>query len=279
MSQKGKNHIQPTKTAQPVAHGNAALAQFAAPARQGFGSSAARASFPAQSGQAALSTAVAQRSKIGQDMPGLEEKEKKNKGKREKDEEEKQPLEKQETRSSKKKPVNLFRPSFSFTAWADGVSTQKLKNEQKIGFAQRAVLTRPDNAVKSVAALYDFRQQVCDTYHYAVPDETVDMEEFKQDGPYMPDYENEVIDVSTNQIVFNDNPGFSSDVKIPKDQWLENYEVRFRWLVTRQDVESGTWISPVATNLLVCKYDNGNDVKITYMPADEIKKEVVIPEA
>jgi hypothetical protein len=279
MPTKGQEQIMPSKATATTAGGSSALASFEAPALAGVGSPIGKSSFPAQSSLAAISNSVAQLSTIGQDMPGLDEPAEKGSGKRKKEDEKKPEPERRETRASKKPAANLNRPSFSFTAAQDGVNTQKLDTEQAIGFVQQATLTRPANAVNAVSALYNFRQQVCDTYHFAVPDHTQALGAFVQDGPYRPDYDDGVIGVTNNEIVFNDNPGFSTDAKVQAGSWLETYEVRFRWLVSRRDIASGTWTSPVAINQLECLHDAGNDVDIDYTPADDINTEVVIPDA
>ena len=264
----------PSKATATTAGGSSALASIEAPALAGVGSPIGKSSFPARSSLAAISNSVAQRSTLGQNMPGLTGDEEKDSKKRKKDE-----PEKRETRASKKPVANLNRPSFSFTAAKEGVSTQKLDKKQAMGFKQWAVLTRPNHAVNSVTALYDFRQEVCDTYHYKISDHTEQMKGFVQDGPYKPKYEDEVIEITNSEIIFNDNPGFSTNVKVDAGEWLDMYEVRFRWKVSRLDIDSGTWTSPTAINKIECAYDAGNDVAIEYTPADKIDVEVVIPDA
>ncbi len=279
MPTKGQEQIMPSKATATTAGGSSAIASFKAPAPAGVGSPIGKSSFPAPSSLAAISNSVVQRSTLGQDMPGLIGDEEKDSKRRKKEDEKKKEPEKRELRSSRKPAANLNRPSFSYTAAKEGVSIQKLNTKQAMGFNQRAVLTSPQYATRSVTGLYDFRQEVCDTFHYKIAEYTEPMGEFEQDGPYMPDYDDEVIETSATQIVFNDNPGFSTDVKVAAGEWLDMYEVRFRWKVSRLDEDSGTWTSPTAVNKLKCAYDNGNDVAIDYTPADDINVEVVIPDA
>jgi hypothetical protein len=280
MPGKEQEQQQPSKASASSAGGSAALAQFEAPVQPGVHFFTGQPALPAQSKLSSLNHSVAQRSTIGEVMPGLAEPPEKGSGKRKKDDEKKPAPEKRETRGSKKPAANLYRPSFSFESARDGVATQKLDTEQAIGFAQRAILTRPPNAVNAASALYDFKQQVCDTYHHAVPNQIKALNAFVQDGPYRPPYNNPVIGISPSQIIFNDNPGFSTNAKVGAGQWLETYEVRFRWLVKRRDIASGTWTSPTAINKMECAYNAGNDVAITYTPAAAIAdQEIVIPNA
>lgn len=220
------------------------------------------------------SSAVVQRSATEVVMPGLggDESEKavrKKRGRKkgDKDDEKKNnPPPKRATRSSVRQ-VDLNRPTLTYDSQYSGVATQKLNTEQSIYFSQQATLLRPNGAVNATEALYDFRQQVTDSFQSSPINTGYALGPFVQDGPFRPNYGNENIDVAAGSITFNDHPGFSGDRKIGVGNWLDWYEVRFRWVVRRRDGQGNAWTSPEVVNRIDSAYNAGADVPVAAAPA------------
>jgi hypothetical protein len=156
------------------------------------------------------------------------------------------------------KPILTFGPS-SYT----GVTTQKLDDAQDFSFNQTATLSRPVGAPQSVESYYEFRQEVRDGWEVSTrPSESQAMKTaFVQDGPYRPPYNSEVITNAPGSISFADDPGFSTDRKIPSGRWLNWYKVFFRWKVKRK-ATGNEWISPAVGHSLEAQYDEGEDVAV-----------------
>lgn len=172
------------------------------------------------------------------------------------------------------------RPTLTYAGNYQGVANQQLASRQEISFNQNATLTRPHGAPQGAAFYYGFRQEVCDGYaSRPAEDHDHDVGDFEQDGPFQPDYDDENITDTGASIDFHDNPGFSGDTAIPEDHWLNWYEVRFRWTVTRADRDSGTWISPVVTHRMDAAYTDGSNVPVVTASTPGATWDVNIPDA
>ena len=172
------------------------------------------------------------------------------------------------TRRSLLPQVDPSSTILEFRSEYDGVDTQHLDQKEQIGFAQSATLRRPMFGANSAAHYYDFRQKVMDEYRYAQPVHHKAMNpDFVQDNGFRPNYENDTTDNLPGLIRFNDNPGFSLENRIPVNSWLSEYEIRFRWEVTRNDGVGNTWVSPTMTHTVACVYNAGQPVDVTHNAA------------
>lgn len=206
-----------------------------------------------------------QRSTLTASMPGLSNDNNSGSNKRKGDDKKNPQPEKRQTRSSAKGPVDLNRPRLTFTSNYVGVNTQKQNVQQNISFDQHAVLTKPNGAPFSTDTYYDFRQHVTDGFA-STPANPGDhaVGAFVQDGPFMPPYNDPNITVAPAGIDFHDQPGFGPGTLTAAGSWLDWYEIRFRWAVTRNDIASnGTWLSPIVTHRVDSVFNNGADAPVT----------------
>ncbi len=239
-----------------------------------------RAALPAPQ-QVFSACPVVQRSSEVVSMPGLgggggDPGKRKEKKEDKKDKEERP--EKRVTRGSKIQ-FDVNRPQLAFQSAYAGVATQQLNALQNISFDQNATLSRPAGAPQSTASYYNFRQRVRDGYG-GTPVGQNDHAlggAFVQDGPFRPNYGNENIINAPAAINFHDNPGFSGDRRIGAGTWLDWYEVRFEWTVSRQDGVGGTWTSPEVTHRIDSAYNAGADVAVAHASTADATWDVVIP--
>ncbi|WSQ62650.1 DUF4157 domain-containing protein [Streptomyces sp. NBC_01217] len=172
------------------------------------------------------------------------------------------PPQRRNTRGSKK-VFDLNKPKLTFTSAYEGPANQQLNADQSIGFGQAATLHNPDGAPLAAASNYHFWQQVTDSNVQIIPAHSAtgqaSQRPWQQDGPYRPPYNNAVIENARNSITFNDNPGFSTSVKMSSGYWLESYSVSFRWKVARNTgafrANTPAWTSDVVTHTLTSAYD------------------------
>lgn len=174
--------------------------------------------------------------------------------------------------------ADLNRPTLSFTSSYRGARTQTLDAEQEFSFPQEATLTRPDGVrSRTAGALYHFRQEVTDSWTLVIPDDRGtptrrrDGRGWAQDGPYQPPYDSrspgkEMIHTTADSITFEDTPGWSTTSKVGVNEWLESYQVSFRWKVRRVGGNT-TWTSPVVTHTLTSPYTDGSDRPANVNPA------------
>lgn len=240
-----------------------------------------RAAIPAP--MRASTTPVIQRSSADVLMPGLDDgggnKSNSQRGKGDDKKDDKEPPQKRVTRGSKA-VFDLNRPRLTYQGAYSGVATQKQNVQQQISFDQNATLTKPIGAPLAAATYYDIRQQVRDGYGTtpAVAHQHALGGGYVQDGPFRPPYNDPNITVVANSIDFHDNPGFAGPTAIPAGNWLDWYEVRFQWLVTRRDVGGGgTWTSPEVTHRMDAAYNAGADVAIVQNSTAGATWDVVIP--
>ncbi|MEO5644381.1 MAG: hypothetical protein ABIQ40_20620 [Bacteroidia bacterium] len=241
------------------------------------------ASFPAPA------VPVIQRSTLTASMPGLDtssgsggksSKRKVVDKKDDKDDKKDKQPEKRATRSSSKPAPDLNRPRLAFRSAYAGVGTQQVNAQQRISFDQNATLFRPINAPQATATYYNFSQQVKDGFGStpaSAPDHAVGAA-FVQDGPFHPPYNDPNITNTAPAIDFHDNPGFSNPSEIPAGDWLDWYEVRFRWQVSRADVGGGgVWTSPEVTHRMDAAYNGGANVPVVTNSTPDTSWDVVIP--
>ncbi len=168
--------------------------------------------------------------------------------------------------SSRAARVDLDAPTLTVVTNYEGVATQKLNTRQNIGFRMIATLTKPAGAAQSVDALYDFWQEVRDGYtSEGAPPRPVGAA-FAQDGPFQPAYQDPNIAVDLNSIQFDDHPGFSTTSAIDVGDWLNTYDVHFRWKVRRRETGQ-VWTSPEVHHSVVCQYNAGGDVAVQAVAA------------
>ncbi|MEU4119935.1 DUF4157 domain-containing protein [Kitasatospora sp. NPDC028055] len=161
--------------------------------------------------------------------------------------------------------LDLARPVLEFESGYEGPATQKMDDDQSIGFWQVARLKNPPGAPQRVSTNYHFWQEVTDSNVQVVRakdgsyGEHDSARDWVQDGPYRPNYTNAVIVDAQNQIEFNDNPGFSTSARMSPGYWLQEYSVSFRWKVAPNN---GTWnrnlpawTSPVVTHSVRSEFD------------------------
>ncbi|MFB7910656.1 DUF4157 domain-containing protein [Kitasatospora sp. NPDC056076] len=161
--------------------------------------------------------------------------------------------------------LDLARPVLEFESGYEGPATQKMDDDQSIGFSQVARLKNPPGAPQRVSTNYHFWQEVTDSNVQVVRakdggyGEHDSARDWVQDGPYRPNYTNAVIVDAQNQIEFNDNPGFSTSARMTAGYWLQQYSVSFRWKVAPN---AGTWnrnlpawTSPVVTHSVSSQFD------------------------
>jgi hypothetical protein len=239
-----------------------------------------RAAFPAPATQ---TIPVAQRSTLTASMPGLgtdnSGANKRKRGNDKKDDKKQQP-EKRVTRGSKA-VYDLNRPQLTYTGAYLGVGTQQVNAQQRISFDQHAVLQRPAGAPQATDFYYNFRQEVRDGFA-STPVSPTDHAlggGFVQDGPFAPPYNDPNITNAPAAIDFHDNPGFSNPSEIPAGDWLDWYEVRFQWLVSRADGggNGGTWTSPEVTHRVDSVYNGGANAPIVPVSTPNTTWNVVIP--
>ncbi|MFI1195301.1 DUF4157 domain-containing protein [Micromonospora sp. NPDC020750] len=177
----------------------------------------------------------------------------------------------------------------SFRSEYEGPATQRLDEKQDIGFYQVATLHAPENLPRSVTAIYDFKQQVKDSFvYYERVEDDGDFEKkeqrpsaWAQDGPYQPEYDEapEAIAVGSNSIEFNDHPGWSGRVAMTPGSWLARYSVSFRWKIKRRDARGGTWTSPAVTHNFTSPFAPNNPVEsapVTATPAGNTAWDVTL---
>ena len=168
--------------------------------------------------------------------------------------------------SARAAQVDLDAPTLTVVTNYEGVATQKLNTRQHIGFHMVATLTRPAGAAPSVDALYDFWQEVRDGYtSEGAPPQPVGAA-FFQDGPFQPAYRDPNIVLDLSSIQFDDHPGFSTVSAIDVGDWLNTYDVHFRWQVRRR-ATGQVWTSPEIHHSVVCPYHAGGDVAVQAVPA------------
>lgn len=157
-------------------------------------------------------------------------------------------------------------PTLTVVTNYEGVATQKLNTRQNIGFRMVATLTRPAGAAQSVDALYDFWQEVRDGFtSEGAPPQPVGAA-FVQDGPFQPAYQDPNIVLDLSSIQFDDHPGFSTVSAVDVGDWLNTYDVHFRWQVRRR-ATGQVWTSPEVHHSVVCPYHAGGDVAVQAVPA------------
>ena len=157
---------------------------------------------------------------------------------------------------------NLGAPTLTVTSQYTGVPTQILNAVQDIKFHQDAQLTKPNGAPQAVTHYYELRQEVRDTWQKRNEARQA-FAPFAQDGPYHPDYGQAqgMIVVSAQAIEFADDPGFSTNVAIDDGEWLLDYEVHFRWVVTRRQ-DGMTWTSPELHHSMTSPWAGGANVAV-----------------
>jgi hypothetical protein len=168
------------------------------------------------------------------------------------------------------------KPVLSFKSKYTGVRTQKRLEDRDIKFEQSATLAMTTDAPHAITHYYELRQEVKDSFNSEFsPSQALGA--FVQDGPYCPDYKSSVITVNNTAILFKDTPGFSTVTKIVSGDWLNSYDVYFRWIVT--DKTSGnTWTSPEVHHQMASAYNGGADVAVTFAPHGEDQWEVDLPD-
>src|SRR5512143_464279 len=184
-------------------------------------------------------------------------------------------------RSQRHKHDPKKKPILEFTSRYSGVTTQKLNETQNITFDQNATLKIPPdaNAPFAIDKYYEFRQYVQDTYverdNNGLP-KPPEARPYELDGVYHPPYtrgENAgVINKDKNYIRFNDVPGWSKapgksgDRRVQAGQWIDSYNLRFKWQVKGKGAEK-PWESPEVHHDMDAKYNNGEDVKVNHQAA------------
>ncbi|MFF2081159.1 DUF4157 domain-containing protein [Kitasatospora sp. NPDC058162] len=161
--------------------------------------------------------------------------------------------------------LDLNRTVLEFESGYEGPPTQKMHDDQSIGFWQVARLKNPAGAPQRVSTNYHFWQEVTDSNVQIVEakngtfGEHESRRDWVQDGPYRPTYSNAVINDAQNQIEFNDNPGFSTSARMTSGYWLKQYSVSFRWKVARNtgawNRNAAAWTSPVVTHSVSAEFD------------------------
>jgi hypothetical protein len=163
---------------------------------------------------------------------------------------------------------DLDKPTLSFNSRYTGARTQKLNEAQEFMFDQQARLARPNGAPQSVETYYEFRQEVRDGYESEGSTAQALGTAFVQDGPYRPNYNDEMIDNAPGAITFQDTPGFSHDRRIPVREWLNWYKVFFRWRVKRKETNK-EWVSPEVGHSVEAPYDEDKDVAVNARAAGD----------
>lgn len=163
-----------------------------------------------------------------------------------------------------KQEAVLAPPTLTFTSKYTGVRRQHLDQVESIGFYQRAVLAI-GAAPRDIKHYYEFRQEVRDSYTRI--SESQDLSNWTQDSHYHPDYTGSkgMITTRPDAIQFDDNPGFSTNAAIAVDDWLHDYDIWFRWRVTRCS-DGKEWVSPEVHHTVTSQYTdiaNGAPVKAT----------------
>jgi hypothetical protein len=155
----------------------------------------------------------------------------------------------------------------------NGARTQKIDEVQSIAFHQVATLLTPAGGPMP-SRLYEFTQEVKDSFESVTaagtPGSSSALGEFEKDGPFGPPYDSEMITEGANAIVFTDDPGFSTDRRIPKGDWLTKWDVYFRWKVKRL-TDGKQWTSDIVHHSITCGYNGGAEVKINHNAAGDLE--------
>ncbi|MFI5938173.1 DUF4157 domain-containing protein [Actinoplanes sp. NPDC051494] len=179
-------------------------------------------------------------------------------------------------RSGRNAQPELGPLTLTFGSSYAGVDPQRLDRAQNILFDQSAVLHQ-DGTDLPLAQTYDFTQYVTDRFEskFTNPEgelvqDKVQRRSWVRDGPYRPPYDanNPQLTVNRNSILFKDEPGFSTDRSIQQGQWLDKYEVSFRWAVQEKTGRRRTWDSDTVTHTVTSeKVDDQNEAPIVHQAA------------
>lgn len=170
--------------------------------------------------------------------------------------------------ADKKKEAAAAPPELQIVSVLDGTQTQKLNQEQKIGFKMEVTLSIAEDSPDRIEELYDLQQQVRDRYRRG-DDPATDLTAWDDDGPFGPPYQDPFggqdgyVGVDNTNIQFEDYPGFTTTAKIKPGEWLHSYEGQFRWIVTRKS-DGKTWTSQVVTHTVTSAYNAGKDAPVVY---------------
>jgi hypothetical protein len=167
--------------------------------------------------------------------------------------------------------------TLSFTSSYAGVTKQHQSASESIYFDQTATLTMPPGAPRGIAHYYEFRQEVRDSYSRIV-ETSHPLTEWAQDGPYRPPYSNAQISQSHTAISFKDEPGFSTTRKIDVGDWLADYDVYFRWVVTAK-WSGDVWTSPEVHHRITSAHTADVDsAPVVHTAAGDVGWTVLLPD-
>jgi hypothetical protein len=164
-----------------------------------------------------------------------------------------------------------------FTSHYVGVTTQHEDALESVYFDQTATLSMPSGAPHDIEHYYEFRQQSRDSYTRTAGT-SHGLTSWAQDGPYRPPYSDPQITHTRTGISFKDEPGFSTTSRLDPGDWLVDYDVYFRWVVTAK-WSGDVWTSPEVHHQVTSEHTPGvNSAPVHHSAAGDATWTVQLPD-